>query len=43
MGTLPILEVLLHPVLPFAPVSMIAITIALCWSHYSYSSYFSSY
>jgi len=29
MGTLPILEVLLHPVLPFAPVSMIAIAIAL--------------
>lgn len=30
MGTLPVLEVLLHPVLPFAPVSMIAIAIALC-------------
>jgi len=29
MGTLPILEVLLHPILPFAPVSMIAIAIAL--------------
>jgi hypothetical protein len=34
MGTLPILEVLLHPILPFAPISMIAIAIALCWSCY---------
>jgi len=40
MGTLPILEVLLHPILPFAPVSMIAITIALCGS--CHSSCFSS-
>lgn len=36
MGTLPVLEVLLHPILPFAPVSMIAIAIALC--EYRYSS-----
>lgn len=34
MGTLPVLEVLLHPILPFAPVSMIAIVIALCEPRY---------
>ena len=34
MGTLPILEALLHPILPFAPVSMIAIAIALGGSYY---------
>ena len=34
MGTLPVLEALLHPILPFAPVSMIAIAIALCESCY---------
>lgn len=35
MGTLPILEAVLHPILPFAPVSMIAIAIALCRFFYS--------
>ncbi|KAF9781098.1 GWT1-domain-containing protein [Thelephora terrestris] len=29
MGTIPVIEVLLHPIIPFAPVSMIAIAIAL--------------
>lgn len=46
MGSLPILEVLLHPILPLAPISMIAIAIALCerwysrhWSHRTDSPY----